>query len=128
MYLLTTWLVEVGVAIDIWTHTSLYQVFFDNHITLPGTWWLSHAVDTESLRLSLHLSLSYMSVCFGQPEIHMIRTSLYTYVIKSLVLKHVINLFDCFKKKNFFPFFFTFHFHLKPVQLPQYAGRFDKTC
>ena len=42
-------------------------------------------------------------------KIHMIRTSLYIYVIKCMALKRVINLFDCFKfffLSLFLPFIF----------------------
>ena len=130
MYLLTMWLVEVGVAINIWTHhfTRYLFFFFFLRKTLPGTWWLKPCRWHRDSEITFApITFIQVCVCFGQPEIHMRRTSLYIYVIKSMALKHVINLFDCFKL-FFFPFFFTFHFHLKPVQLPQNTGRFDKTC
>ena len=124
MYLLTMWLVEVGVAINIWTHhfTRYLFFFFFLRKTLPGTWWLKPCRwhrDSEITFAPITFILMY--VCFGQPEIHMIiyykkkkkihmmRTSLYIYVIKCMALKRVINLFDCFKfffLSLFLPFIF----------------------
>ena len=112
-------------------NTSLLQgtFFFFWRKTLPGTWWLTMPL-TQRLWDNLCTYHFHTNVCvfwstrnpydnlLQKKKIHMIRTSLYIYVIKCMALKRVINLFDCF---NFFflSLFFTFHFHLKPVQLPQ---------
>ena len=117
MYLLTMWLVEVGVAINIWTH------HFTRYLMIKPCRWHREWDNLCTYHFHTNVCVFWSTRnpydnLLQKKKIHMIRTSLYIYVIKCMALKRVINLFDCFKF-FFLSLFFTFHFHLKPVQLPQ---------